>query len=271
MTNSILLQQPGSIYGFIGEGGSGKTFSATLHAFELAEAMRAEYVVFNYSLDARQLQRYFALVGYTWCLCLLRKNHILCRTAFTEVFDKSLKELVLKPDLAAFCQESNAVFVLDEMGIIGNAREWQGTSMAFLANLALARHSRRRLIWTAQFYGQADKQVAALTNTYILCSAWNRYNSKLQAPEMRFLFNRLYSAPDYQRIHKLADRLDNFKGFLYTLRKSKKTWFRGIDNLDHLLFSCFPSFNKFRGEEPTLINPLSVSYKKVSFHRNKLK
>lgn len=243
-----LVAIPGQTIGILGGTGSGKSSFALELALTTAPILKSEFIVCNFTLDARQLARYCIATGNLYCYQLLQNNRFVCRSILDSDGKVAFKD---------FCQERNALFIIDEAGIFFNCRNWRSVDLNFLADLAQARKDRRRIFWIAQSIDQVDKQVRELTGGYILCAGFSRFSSKLQGPELMAKFNRLYLAKDFELIiNKGRLQSSGFKAVLQSTLRAKYIWFKFIDGFDRQLFASYPSFERI-GDKPALLNPLS--------------
>jgi hypothetical protein len=229
-----------SIWGIVGEIGTGKTYTAVREAIELAEK-RQKKLVFNFEIDNKALLDYclspalrFSFFGEFSYNCIL-----LFHALFLHPFGISKPKLKPKYPFVAtlvstggikyidpgdssqstleeFLSQPDSVSFLDEAGIFLNTRDFQKTPKKLLFNLATSRHLGIDFIYTAQFDEQIDKQFRMLTQRFIHCASLAFWNSASRRAEIS-MYNIHYfrSASYWQWASNWKIRSNYFKTRLF--------------------------------------------------------
>lgn len=236
----------GQIVSFVGEMGSGKTLTSFKNALLVLEEERRTSLICNFSIDGKSLCRYLCRNGFLWSLKVFQNGGIVCRSTTPNG----------KLDLEYFLgDDRDAVYIYDEAGATANKRHWRDISTVALERLTQLRKRNRRLFWTAQFFDQVDCQLQELSSDIVLCRGANRYNSQLRAPELKFVFNRLYSKATYSRkIHNTKLAEGRFSSIFMSIVYARDWQFKRVDDEDILLLDACNSLVEV-SSQPTLTNP----------------
>lgn len=257
------LHIPGPITGVCGSQGnpigSGKSFIALSIAFQLAEQLGYD-VVTNFALDARELACYFQMCGYLGLYLKIIKNQGVYVRSVCSDDGKKL-------ELETWMDKPRTIYVLDEAGVFTNARNFKNISMQFLSDLAQIRHDGRRLIHISQFYDQVDKQLRALTSSYIQADCQCKYDAELDSTKILWKNYKLYEARKFIVLQKKLENGSSAGGLKYwfqSMSLSMKTWMGRLTENDKQLFNCYGSFMRV-DQLPAIQNPFPTRSPKVHY------
>jgi hypothetical protein len=153
-----------------------------------------------------------------------------------------------------------AVILLDEAGILLNAREFAKTPKELLADLAQSRKFGSDLIWCAQFDSQIDRQMRLLTQYFWHCKGSSIWDKKMRRPRLVFKEMHYFDADNYEAWVNNPKARGNWikTRFAYAIKTEEGV----LSRADVMLFNCFDSFSRLDLENDRI--KANLTYKGTS-------
>lgn len=214
-----------TITGLSGAIGSGKSLKQLAYGLEQCN-MKKRQLVTNFSLNYRELRKYAKLKKLGWVAYMVDRGLITVVDAAN-----NLGEIMSRP---------NSIVLLDEAGIFLNSREFSKTPKRLLADLCQSRKDGCDLIWASQFDEQVDRQFRLLTQYWIHCSGWSKWDKQLNRPRLWIKNYHFFRACDFERWNTSTKAKSSYLKTRFAFAFHTETWF--LDKADRQLFKCFDSF-----------------------------
>lgn len=229
-----------TITGISGAIGSGKSLKQLAYGLEQCNQKKRQLVT-NFNLNILEVRRYSKMRKMGWL-------SYMCDRGLITIIDaaNNLGEIMSRP---------NSIVLLDEAGIFLNSREFSKTPKKLLADLCQSRKDGIDLTWASQFDEQVDRQFRLLTQYWIHCSGWSKWDKQLNRPRLYLKNYHYFRAADFERWNHSARAKSSYLKTRFAFAFQTETKF--VNKHDKQLFNCFDSF--------TRLDKQAASARKASF------
>ncbi|MEA5472156.1 zonular occludens toxin domain-containing protein [Spirulina sp. 06S082] len=268
-----------SIYGIVGDIGSGKSWTQLKQGLLTAEKKKKQ-IVANFAINRHALKEFASQpsYGFLWgnLLAVILVNLLLvlrwwldvvlavCFPKFftypNDASDIEFVQMPIKypwlnyltenggiiqiyaPEILQALMIPESVVLLDEAGVFLNSRQFQKLSMKFLNDLAQSRKQGTDIVWAAQFDEQVDKQFRMLTQFFIHCSSLSRYAAHIGRPIMYVKNVFWFTASSY--FDWIKDPRNKIRPLRTRFGFASKTESGTLTKEDKMIFNIFSSFDR---------------------------
>ena len=233
------------IQGFIGEVGSGKTLALMQAA--LKEANRRKYgITANFDINVNEVYKYGEKFKKDNLKRICDDGRILCYP------NDSQRDILFR--------YPQSIVLIDELGTKMKSRDWQKNTFngRVLDFMAMCRHTRNLVFWTAQFADQADKYVRELTQWVGWCNGFSVPDIKRDIDVLIWRETKFYKARDFWFVEE--DKKTQMKPARKFL-KQKDSWWGPLLPKHYQILKCYDSFGSVESKFDRPVQAIKTDYR----------